>query len=404
MSDFSRRKFLKASVVGVGVGVTVEGCGGDGEPAAPGEPPAPGAPSPMPPGAGPAPAPGAGNPAPEGMSPPAGMGAQPPAPQPPPPGGQQPTDPGQTPPAPPPGMRPPPGKMPPGQMGPAGMPQRALGKTGLMVSIVGFGSGSQYLRASEAEAERLIHRAIELGITYFDTAISYGNGDSQVRLGKYLVPTYRDKVVLVSKIDDRTAEGAKRQLDRTLTNLKTDRLDILHFHHIDSVNDTNRIMGAGGAYQVMMQAKEQGIVKNIGLSGHSSATILLDALRRIKPDVMMCPQNAAREAGFTDMVIPYGQQNGIGLLGMKITAQDALLNRGVTAEELVRYSLSLPVSAMIIGMRSMAVLESCANVARTLKPLTAAEMMSLNGRLASLDTQRCFPYHRWGYRDGVCFA
>jgi uncharacterized protein len=402
MSEFSRRKFLKASVVGVGVGVTVEGCGGEGEPPAPAEPTPPGAPSPMSPGPGAPPAPGAGNPSPEGMSPPAqppGTGAQPPAPQP--PAGQPPTDPGQTP---PPGMRPPPGKMPPGQMGPAGMPQRALGNTGLMVSIVGFGSGSQYLRASEADAERMIHRAIELGINYFDTAISYGGGNSQIRLGKYLVPMYRDRVVLVSKIDDRTGEGAKRQLDRTLTNLKTDRLDIVHFHHIDSMNDTNRIMATGGAFEVLMRAKEQGIVKFVGLSGHSTATILLDALRRIKPDVMMCPQNAAREAGFTDMVIPHGQQNGIGLLGMKVTAQDALLNRGVQAEELVRYSLSLPVSAMIIGMRSMAVLDSCANVARTLKPLSAAEMMSLNGRLASLDTQRCFPYHRRGYRDGVCFA
>ena len=91
---------------------------------------------------------------------------------------------------------------------------------------------------------------------------------------------------------------------------------------------------------------------------------------------MMCPQNAARESGFTDMVIPFAQQNRIGLLGMKVTAQDALLNRGVQAEELVRYSLSLPVSAMVIGISSLPVLESCANIARTLKPLSPAEMMA----------------------------
>jgi uncharacterized protein len=389
MSDISRRKFLKASVVGVGVGVAVDGCGGDSPPEGTMTPGAP----PPPPGMNPAP----GGPPP---APPPGMETQPPAP----PAGQPPPDPGQPQPPPPPGMTPPPGKMPPGMMGTAGMPLRALGKTGLMVSIVGFGSGSQYLRASEADAERLINRAIELGINYFDTAISYGSGASQVRLGKYLIPGHRDRIVLVSKVDQRTAEGAKRQLDQTLTNLKTDRIDILHFHHIDSMNDTNRIMATGGAYEVLMRAKEEGIVRFIGLSGHSSAAILLDALRRIKPDVMMCPQNAARESGFTDMVIPYGQENGIGLLGMKVTAQDALLNRGVAAPELVRYSLSLPVSSMIIGMRSMAVLESCATVARTLTPLSPAEMMSLNGRLASLDTARCFPYHRRGYRDGTCLA
>jgi uncharacterized protein len=391
MSDFTRRKFLKASVVGVGVGV-VDACGQDGSE---GQPPAPGEqPVPTPPASGMNPAPGAPPP------PPAGMGTQPPA-QPPAPTAP---DPGAQPPAPPPGTQPPPGTMPPGMMGTAGMPLRALGKTGLMVSIVGFGSGSQYLRANEGEAERLIHRAIELGINYFDTAISYGSGASQVRLGKYLIPMYRSRIVLVSKVDDRSGEGAKRQLDQTLTNLKTDKIDILHFHHIDSINDTNRIMAAGGAYETIMRAKEQGIVRFVGLSGHSSAAILLDALKRIKPDVMMCPQNAARESGFTDMVIPYGQQNGIGLLGMKVTAQDALLNRGVQPAELVRYSLSLPVSSMIIGMRSMAVLDSCANVAKTLTPLTPAEMMSLNGRLASLDMKRCLPYHRFGYRDGTCYA
>ena len=238
MSDISRRKFLKASVVGVGVGVTVEGCERRGRAARRrGSTRQPGAPAPHATrraGAMPAPG-GPGIAAPAAAHRPAGMGAQPPRAQP--PSRRADSRPRIPASAPPPARRcsPPPGKMPPGAMGPAGMPQRALGKTGLMVSIVGFGSGSQYLRASEAEAERLIHRAVELGINYFDTAISYGNGASQVRLGKYLVPTYRDRIVLVSKIDDRTGEGAKRQLDLTLTNLKTDKLDILHFHHIDSM-------------------------------------------------------------------------------------------------------------------------------------------------------------------------
>ena len=298
---------------------------------------------------------------------------------------------------------PPMGPMPPSMMGTAGMPLRALGNTGLMVSIVGFGSGSQYLRASEADADRLIQRAVELGVNYFDTASNYGSGDSQKRLGKYLVPAHRNKIVLVSKIQDRTAEGAKRQLDETLTNLGTDKLDILHFHEMGS-GDADRILAKGGAYEVYQNAKEQGVIRFIGLSGHSSGAILVDALKRIKPDVMMCPQNAARELGFTEMVIPYAQQNGIGLLGMKVTAQDGLLRNGVKAEELVRYSLSLPVSAMIIGMRSLPVLESCAAIAKSWKPLSAAEMMGVSGKLASLDLRRCLPYRRWGYRDGLCWA
>ncbi len=384
MSDISRRKFLKASVVGVGVGVAVEGCGESGSPPA-------GSPSAAEPAA----------PPPFGGRPPIEGPSSPPAP---PPAGMEPP-PASAPPAPPAAMPPPPTGMPPQAMGPAGMPQRALGNTGLMVSIVGFGCGSQYLGASEAAAERLIHRAVEAGINYFDTAISYGNGRSQVLLGKYLLPMFRSRVILANKVHDRTAEGAKRQLDQSLANLKTDKIDILHFHDIQSSDEVTRIMARGGAYEALLRAREQGIIRFIGVSGHTSGAVLVDALRRIKPDLVMCPQNAARESGFTDLVIPHGQQNGIGLLGMKVTAQDALLGRGVAAEDLVRYSLSLPVSAMIIGISSAEVLDSCARVARTLQPLAPADMMMLNRRLAALDTQRCFPYHRWGYRDGgTCFA
>jgi aryl-alcohol dehydrogenase-like predicted oxidoreductase len=388
MSDISRRKFLKASVVGVGVGVAVEGCSSDGAPPA-GSGPMTSAPPPGSGGRPPVEGPGA---PPAQPTPPGTGGAPPPTEQPPPP-----------PTGPPPVMQPPPGGMPPGSMGPAGMPLRALGNTGLMVSIVGFGSGSQYLGAPEAQAERLLHRAVELGINLFDTAISYGNGRSQVLLGKYLLPMYRDRIVLANKVHDRTAAGAQRQLEQSLANLKTDKIDILHFHDIGSTDEVSRIMAPGGAYETLARAKQQGVIRFIGVSGHTTGAILVDALRRIKPDLVMCPQNAARELGFTDMVIPHGQQNGIGLLGMKVTAQDALLNRGVPAEELVRYSLSLPVSAMVIGISSMMVLESCVNIARTLKPLTPAEMMMVNRRLASLDTQRCFPYHRPGYRD-ACYA
>jgi uncharacterized protein len=401
MSDLSRRKFLKASVVTVGVAGAAEGCGGDG--AAPASMP-PGAPDPgrSPPSPTPSPSP----PPMTGSSPPPMTGTQPPPMTGTTPGTTPPTTmPTQPPTSPPPMMMPPPmGPMPPSTMGAGGMPMRALGKTGLMVSIVGFGSGSQYLRASEADADKLIQRAIELGVTYFDTAASYGNGASEKRLGKYLVPQHRSKITLVSKSFERSGEAAKREIDATLKNLGTDKLDILHFHEMGSTSDTDRIMAKGGAYEVYQSLKSQGVIRFIGLSGHSNSTVLIDALTRIKPDVMMCPQNAARESGFTDMVIPFAQKNGIGLLGMKVTAQDALTRNGVKPEELVKYSLSLPVSAMIIGMRSLAVLESCASIARTFQPLTPAEMMQLNGRLASLDPRRCFPYRRWGYRDGLCWA
>ena len=151
----------------------------------------------------------------------------------------------------------------------------------------------------------MIHRAVELGINYFDTAISYGNGGEPEALRQ--VPGARctaTRSCWSARSTIAPAQGAKRQLDSALPSLGTDQLDILHFHHIDSIGDVDRIMAKGGAYEVVARAKEQGMIRFIGLSGHSTGAILVDALTRIKPDVMMCPQNAAREAGFTDMVIP----------------------------------------------------------------------------------------------------
>jgi uncharacterized protein len=413
MRDISRRRFLKTSA-GVGL-VGVAGCGGaggDGSTPGPGGTPPPGAspgePPPMgsSPPANPPPTGGGGQPPAGGGQPPAGGGPPPAGNMPPqttnpPPQTTQP--PPQTTNPPPPTTNPPPPQTEPPRAGT--MLMRPLGNTGLMISVVGFGGGSRYLMAGEAEAERMIHRAIELGVTYFDTAFSYGdNQDSQKRYGKYLIPMYRSRITLTSKIQDRTAAGAQRQLDLTLQALGTDKLDILHFHAIGSKAEVDRIVGPGGALEVYRRAKQQGIIRFIGVSGHSTGAILVDALQRIEPDVVMCPQNAAREAGFTDLVLSHGKANGIGLLGMKVTAQDALMRAGVTGPQLLRYSLSLPVSAMIVGMRSMAVLESCCSIGRAFTPMTEAEMGALNTKYASLDLGRCLPYRRRGYADGGCYA
>jgi uncharacterized protein len=396
MAEISRRGFLKVSIAGVGVAGGA--CGGDDRP--------------------PGSAPGGSSVDPDQTSgrPPAGSGSgAPPAQTQPPPGQTQPP-PGQTqpPPQPPPTQTMPPGQTPaqppgqqppPSEVKPGAMPTRMLGNTGLQISVVGFGGGSRYLMAGEAEAERMIHRAIELGVTYFDTAFDYGaNQASQKRYGKYLVPMYRNRIVLVSKIEDRSAAGAKRQIDLTLKALGTDHVDILHFHAVGSIGDVDQIVAKGGALEAVLAAREQKLVRFIGVSGHSTGAILVDALKRIKPDVIMCPQNAAREAGFTDSVLAYGKQNGIGLLGMKVTAQDALMRNGVTPQQLLRYSLSLPVSSMIVGMRSMDVLESCASVAKDFKPLTDPEMAALNAKYASIDMGGCLPYRQRGYRDGICYA
>ena len=293
----------------------------------------------------------------------------------------------------------------------AAMPRRPLGKTGRLTSIVGFGGGSRYqLQEDLAIAERMIQRAIELGVNYFDTAYIYqkdGVRESYRRYGKFLVPQYRQQIFLTSKLVDRDAEGAKRHFDETLKELGTDHLDLLHFHDLRRKEEVDRILAPDGALKVYREWKEQGVIRAIGVTGHASADVVIDAIQRIEPDCVMCPQNPAHSGqyGGSDFarVIPVALQRGMGMLAMKTTAQNALIGKaGVTAEELVRYTLNLPIATAVIGMPNLEVLESCAAIARTLNPMPEAERKSLEGKLANAVEAGHLPYLAAGYADGHC--
>ncbi len=299
----------------------------------------------------------------------------------------------------------------------ASMPLRPLGKTGRMISIIGFGAGSRYLLQKDMDtAEAMIHRAVELGINYFDTAYGYqtdGICESHKRYGRFLVPNYRDKITLSSKIMARDEETAKRQLEEALKDLRTDHLDILHFHGIDTSEDIDKILAKDGALKAYRKWKEEGVIGAIGLTGHSNSEAILEAMKRIQPDCVMCPQNPAhgenvqgyRGLNFAKDVIPYALDNGLGLLAMKTTAQNHLIGKGgIPVETLIRYALTLPVAAAVIGMPNMEVVESNARIARTLKPMTDTERITINKQVAYSGAARSLPYRAKGYQDGEHLA
>jgi predicted aldo/keto reductase-like oxidoreductase len=289
------------------------------------------------------------------------------------------------------------------------MPRRPLGKTGRLTSLVGFGGGSRYQLQEDLDvAERMIHRAIELGFNYFDTAYIYqknGVRESYRRYGKFLVPHYRNQIFLTSKLVDRDAEGAKRRFEETLKELGTDHLDLLHFHDLRRKEEVDKIVAPNGALTVYRQWKEQGLIRAIGVTGHASADVLIDAIQRIEPDCVMCPQNPAHSGqyGGSDFarVIPAALVRGMGMLAMKTTAQETLIGKaGVTAEQLVRYTLNLPIATAVIGMPNLEVIESCAAIARSLTPMPEEERKSLEGKLASANSAEHLPYLAEGYADG----
>jgi predicted aldo/keto reductase-like oxidoreductase len=297
----------------------------------------------------------------------------------------------------------------------ATMPLRPLGKTGRMISIVGFGGGSRYLLQEDLDvAEKMIHRAIELGINYFDTGHSYTKGDvreSQQRYGRFLVPNYRKRITLTTKLGARDAETAKKQLDETLSDLKTEHIDVLHFHGLAKTQDIDRILAKDGAIKAYRKWKAEGIIGAIGVTGHFDSKVLLEAMKRIEPDCIMCPQNpghGGKKGGpmypgvdFANDVIPYALDHGIGLLAMKTMAQGRLIGKGeITARELMQYALTLPMAAATIGMPNLEVIESCARIARTIEPMSDEQRDKLCEKVASAANESTFPYLAEGYVDG----
>lgn len=245
------------------------------------------------------------------------------------------------------------------------LPLRRLGRTNRMVSCLGFGGGSQWCNwpAKDDLLQKHIDHAIKLGITYFDTARSYGNGVSEERFGKFLTPKYRNQIFLNSKSADRTYDGVMKDIETSLGLLKTDHLDLYCMHAIDKIEDVDKLLGPGGGYKAFLKLRDEGVVKNIGFSYHKWNDASQKSFKEFDVDVIMCVINAARSNGNEDNLIPLAQKRDLGIIAIKIMGQNALLGN-VSGDDLLRYVLTLPVSVTNIGIDNFPALESCVEVAR----------------------------------------
>ena len=138
------------------------------------------------------------------------------------------------------------------------LPKRRLGRTNRMVSCIGFGAGSRYcnwVAEDEGRLQQHIDYAIKLGVTYFDSARSYGNGLAEERYGKYLTPKYRKQIFLNSKTQQRTYDGVMREIEISLKTLKTDYLDLYCMHGIDKIEDVDALLSPNGGYKAFLNLK-----------------------------------------------------------------------------------------------------------------------------------------------------
>jgi uncharacterized protein len=252
------------------------------------------------------------------------------------------------------------------------LPKRRLGRTNRMVSCVGFGAGSRYCNwvADEGTLQKHIDYAIKLGITYFDSARSYGNGLAEERYGKYLTPKYRNQIFLNSKSQERTYDGVMKEIETSLKTLKTDYLDLYCMHGIDNVEDVDALLSADGGYKAFLKLKREGVIKNIGFSFHKWNDASQKSFKEFDVDAILCVINASRYNGNEDGLIPLANKRDVGLIAIKIMGQNALIGNA-SGDELLRYALSLPISVANVGIDGFAPLESCVEVGK--EPLLSEE-------------------------------
>jgi aryl-alcohol dehydrogenase-like predicted oxidoreductase len=263
-----------------------------------------------------------------------------------------------------------------------GLPTRALGKTGVRVSIIALGGWHIGAVENTEEAVRIMHSAIDEGLTFFDNAWDYHDGGSEEIMGRALsAPGKRDKVFLMTKCCGRDAKTARQHLDDSLRRLKTDRLDLWQFHEINYDNDPEWIVEKGVLAEGL-KAQKEGKVRFLGFTGHKAPHIHLDMLTRHAWDTAQMPINVCDwfYRSFAKQVVPAANKQGTAVIGMKSLGggKGELVQKGVcTAEEAHRYALSQAIAALVTGIDSMDVLKQNVATARNFKPLEGEELQRL---------------------------
>jgi aryl-alcohol dehydrogenase-like predicted oxidoreductase len=276
---------------------------------------------------------------------------------------------------------------------PAKLPTRPFGGTGVEVPILAFGAGSRFVGyETDEEALAVLNRAIDVGMTYIDTAHSYGDGKSEERIGQ-LMPTRRQEVVLATKLGARQADEARRQIELSLKRLRTDHLEVIHIHALASRDDLAGIEAKGGVLEAVMEAREQKITRFVGITGHADPLAMKEALERHDFDCVQMALNLARarmtwgddgkaeaipmaDTSFEALALPAANKKKMGVIAMKIFGQEHLVGQAST-EELIYYALSLPVSLASLGMPKPEMLEENVALARRFRPLPETEMRRL---------------------------
>jgi uncharacterized protein len=290
------------------------------------------------------------------------------------------------------------------------LPTRVLGRTGAEVTILAFGCGSRYLMYDDDKAVEALNRGLDMGITYVDTAYGYGKGRSEELVGK-VMKTRRKEVFLATKVQERNAEKAMRIIEGSLKRLQTDHVDLLHIHSLTDEKDVAQIEAEDGVLKLLYKLRDQKVARAIGVTSHSDPSVLKTLIERHDFDCTQMALNAGLvgmvngaagfdtrllgKASFQNVALPVARKKNMGVIAMKVFAQEHLVGKA-SADKLLLYAMSLPVTAAVVGMPKFEHIDANIEVARKFKPMSAAEMEEISTRLsrenkASID--RFFMHH-----------
>lgn len=261
-----------------------------------------------------------------------------------------------------------------------GIPTRPLGRSGERIPIVGLG-GYHIGVPEESEAIRIMHEAIDQGMTFFDNSWDYHDGGSEQVMGKALTTDgRRDKVFLMTKVCDRDYAGAMRHLEDSLRRLQTDRLDLWQFHEINWDIDSEWLFEKGGI-KAAIEARQQGKVRYIGFTGHRDPAHHLKMIAQpFEWDTVQMPINLldAHYRSFQTSVVPACRERNISVIGMKALAGGIIPTQlGIDASVCRRFALSLPITTLVCGIQSRENLLQDLKLARGFTPISESEIKQL---------------------------
>lgn len=260
-------------------------------------------------------------------------------------------------------------------------PMRVFGRTGVKLTVIGQGGARLALLRTKEAARAHVRYAYDLGLNYFDCAHSYWEGHSEEVYGDVLSDV-RKNVFITTKCTKRTREESEQELHVSLKSLKSDYVDLWQMHGIQELAEVERIFGAGGAIETFEAAKKAGKCRFFGFTGHHDPNVHLAMLKAYdKWDSILMPLHAADPAylSFEKTALPVAQERGIGVQAMKVFG-NAFLLRVLSADECLRYALSLPVHCAAVGCSTKGQLDDDLRVAQSFKPLTSEQMQELRTR------------------------